>query len=70
MDPWRVSDADGRVLPMWLDSRKVYAGKRGALCPGKQAVRSRSRGMPTPCPPLDTALRLVQLDNVRNDILG
>ena len=31
MDPWRVSDADGRVLPMWLDSRQVYAGKHRAV---------------------------------------
>jgi hypothetical protein len=24
MDPWRVSDPEGRVLPMWLGSHKVY----------------------------------------------
>ena len=25
MDPWRVTDADGRVLPVWLHSQKLYA---------------------------------------------
>ena len=28
MDPWRVSDAAGRVLPMWRESRKVYDARR------------------------------------------
>jgi radical SAM superfamily enzyme YgiQ (UPF0313 family) len=24
MEPWRVTDADGRVLPLWLGSQKLY----------------------------------------------
>lgn len=24
MDPWKVSDAEGRILPIWLESQKVY----------------------------------------------
>ena len=27
MEPWLVSDADGRILPMWSDSRRVYERK-------------------------------------------
>ncbi|NIV29484.1 MAG: hypothetical protein GWN58_08225, partial [Anaerolineae bacterium] len=27
LDPWRVTDAEGRVLPAWLDSIKVFEGK-------------------------------------------
>lgn len=30
MEPWRVTDSEGRVLPMWLGAQKVYAaGTRG-----------------------------------------
>jgi hypothetical protein len=34
MNPWQVSDAEGRVLPMWLGSRRVYDAK------GRVATRS------------------------------
>jgi hypothetical protein len=27
LSPWRVTDAEGRVLPVWLDSIKVFEGK-------------------------------------------
>jgi hypothetical protein len=27
MEPWKVADAEGRILPAWLDSRRVYAPK-------------------------------------------
>jgi hypothetical protein len=27
LDPWRVTDAEGRVLPAWLDSIRVFEGK-------------------------------------------
>jgi hypothetical protein len=30
LDPWRVTDAEGQVLPVWLDSIRVFEG-RGRL---------------------------------------
>lgn len=27
LDPWRVTDSEGQVLPVWLDSIKVFEGK-------------------------------------------
>ena len=35
MEPWRVSDHEGRVLPFWLEAQKVYEPK------GRVAARER-----------------------------
>ncbi len=40
LDPWRVTDASGRVLPMWLFGRPVFLdnGKRVRTVPGTAAA--------------------------------
>jgi hypothetical protein len=42
MEPWRVTDETGRVLPIWLNSRQVYAGERGAHTPIAMAAADTS----------------------------
>lgn len=55
MDPWRVSDAAGRVLPMWLDSRKVYGnkGRHVAACSAEAPRQppARPAARPSACAP-------------------
>jgi hypothetical protein len=43
MEPWRVTDAEGRVLPAWLDSRAVYERKGRIRAPGPVMERVPER---------------------------
>lgn len=38
MEPWRVTDSEGHVLPQWLDVTKIYQSK-GALAQGVAQLR-------------------------------
>jgi hypothetical protein len=38
LDPYPVTDAEGRVLPEWLSPVKVFEGKVGAVSPAAKAL--------------------------------
>jgi hypothetical protein len=46
MEPWQVTDSEGRVLPQWLQATKVYQSK-GALSEGVVQLGRGATNAPT-----------------------
>lgn len=52
MEPWQVTDSEGRVLPQWLQSTKVYQSK-GQLSPSVSLARSLAYDLAASNPAID-----------------